>query len=174
MRGRVVRLVAVATVLVLVSGCSGDSDDDGEGGSPRANPAATATTASPTPGDPVPATEEIGDRSRFYLKTTDQKSDGRSIVVDEVVLAGAPGWLVIHSNARDYPGQVLGVSGKLTQGTHRKVLVSLNEPLAEGATGVWAMVHLDTDGNDTFDFPAADGPASLPGGGFVTVPIRLL
>jgi hypothetical protein len=117
---------------------------------------------------------ERGDRASFYVAAADQASDGRSAVVEEVVLTGGAGWIAVHSSVAADLGPVIGHSvEKLSPGTHRNVATVITRPVVASLATVFVMVHLDTDGNDTFDYPAADGPAGLPEGGNVMVPVRL-
>lgn len=107
------------------------------------------------------------------MAATDQHSDGSFVTVAEVTLAGVPGFVAVHSSVSDDLGPVIGSSSKLPPGTNRNVTVRLARPLVASIAHVYVMVHLDTDGNDTFDYPGADTPAILRDGAGVMVPVRL-
>jgi hypothetical protein len=78
------------------------------------------------------------------------------------------GFVVIHSTpvvpdngtAAD---SVIGNSMYLSPGVHTNVTVTLDEPINETQTLV-AMAHQDTNDNQTYDFPGADGPYVDAGG----------
>jgi hypothetical protein len=84
----------------------------------------------------------------------------------------AKGYIAIHSDQGGSPGPVLGVSGLLNAGELKDVRVKLTKPLTKSAN-VWPMIHLEDNGNTTYDFPNGDAPAPLAGGGVVTVKIRI-
>jgi hypothetical protein len=141
-------------VAALIAGCSDGGDDD-EVGAPERT------------GEQV----ERGDAGAVLVQATPQASDGSRIVVDTVVVTDGPGYLVIYSDGDGAPGQQLGVSEWLDAGKHEDVVVELEEPLEETAV-VHAMVHLEDNGNDSFDFPDADQPATLDDG-IVVVPLEI-
>lgn len=88
-----------------------------------------------------------------------QESDGRTVVIDSVDLAEG-GFVVIHDAslfAGEVAGSVLGNSQYLEAGYHEDVEVTLDRPANETQQLV-AMAHRDTDGDQTYDFPDADGP----------------
>lgn len=130
-------------------------------------------TVGTTPATVHPAQSAYGDRSSFYVAAADQASDGRSLVVDEVVLIGGYGWIAVHAQVHNGLGPILGHSQRLPAGTSRIVTATLDSPIQASLATVLVMVHRDTDGNESFDYPSADGPASLPDGTSVMVPIRL-
>jgi PGF-CTERM protein len=75
------------------------------------------------------------------------------------------GFVVIHDSSL-LQGQVsesvLGASDYLSEGQSTNVEVTLDEPLGSAQT-VIAMPHLDTNGNQAYDFPSADGPYTANG-----------
>jgi hypothetical protein len=74
-----------------------------------------------------------------------------------------PGFVVIHEDANDSPGKILGVSGILGAGeTQNLSPIKLSRPTKDGET-IYAMIHLD-DGDGVFN-ASQDGPAIDPVGG---------
>lgn len=70
-------------------------------------------------------------------------------------------------------GAVVGNSTYLDAGTHENVTVTLDEPVTDDQYLI-AMLHQDTNDNQTYDFPDADGPYTTDGEpvtdqGYVTV-----
>jgi hypothetical protein len=86
----------------------------------------------------------------------DQDSEGVSVVVQNASLSDG-GYLVIH----DESGAVRGHSAYLDPGDHSNVDVSLEDPIASTQT-LLAMAHVD-DGDQTYEFPDADGPYTAGG-----------
>ncbi|KZN25889.1 hypothetical protein A4G99_00460 [Haladaptatus sp. R4] len=102
----------------------------------------------------------------------DQTSDGTMVTVDSAMLSDG-GFIAIHDSSL-LDGKVLdsviGVSSYLESGSHEDVSVSLfNVPgsdsdmsmLEEDGTLI-AMPHLDTDGNEEYDFVESEGKADGP------------
>ncbi|MFB6128016.1 MAG: PGF-CTERM sorting domain-containing protein [Halolamina sp.] len=97
-----------------------------------------------------------------------QESDGNTVVVEDVDLSEG-GFVVIHDSslfAGEVAGSVLGASEYLEAGHHERVELTLSEPANESQVLV-AMAHRDTDGNEAYDFPEADGPYTADGGAVV-------
>jgi hypothetical protein len=96
-------------------------------------------------------------------------SDGETVVVDRVTLHNG-GFVTVHDSSL-LDGAVFesirGTSEYLTPGTHEDVEITLEDPLADDDT-LFAMAHLDTNGNEAYDFPnsegAEDGPYVAAGG----------
>ncbi|MCL7416527.1 MAG: hypothetical protein M8354_01640 [Halalkalicoccus sp.] len=113
-------------------------------------------------GDPTPT-------GRASVTLTDQASDGACIVVDGATLPEG-GFVAIHDGSlrsADDPSESLrGVSPLLEAGTHGRIGVPLDDPLAE-TQRVWATLHRDTNGTRTFDFAVTagdeDGPYTVEG-----------
>ena len=59
------------------------------------------------------------------------------------------------------PGAVLGHSAFLEAGEHSNVEISLDSPISAGQTLI-AMAHTD-DGDQSYEFPDADGPYTTDG-----------
>ena len=87
------------------------------------------------------------------------------------------GFVTIHDNTvgSDPLGSVRGTSEFLAPGTSENVTVELDEPIARSESGdtFFAMPHLDTDGDETYDFVtsegADDGPCTDAEGNIVLV-----
>ncbi|KYH25707.1 hypothetical protein HAPAU_23850 [Halalkalicoccus paucihalophilus] len=112
-------------------------------------------------GNPTPT-------GRASVTLTDQSSDGTCIVVDGATLPEG-GFVAIHDSqltADDPSGSLRGVSPLLEAGTHGRIGVPLDEPLAE-TQRVWATLYRDTNETRTFDFATTagdeDGPYTIEG-----------
>jgi len=93
------------------------------------------------------------------VSISDQESDGSEVVVDSAQLSDG-GFIVIHDGSLlegEVAGSVVGNSEYLEAGSHEDVTITLDEPMDENFTAI-AMPHLDTNGNEAYDFPDADGP----------------
>lgn len=144
------RLLTTLTALTLLLAACGD--DDAAEATGTADPAAQDDSAPPM----GPA----------ELAVEDQSGDGAELTVPSVTLP-APGFVVVHADADGSPGAVIGHSELLPEGESTDVEVPLDEPLTEAAT-VWPMAHIDTNGNETYDFAPPDvtddGPATFDDG----------
>ena len=137
------------------------------GSSTKSTAGATNTT-----GGAAMATHEMGDPSSFQLKAAEQHSDGKSVLIEDVVLTGTSGWVAIHEVTGGAMGKIIGESTLLQAGAQMGVTVPLMHPLTLPAM-VIAVLHLEDNNNTTFDFPNGDAPAMV-GGAMVDVPIDLL
>lgn len=97
-----------------------------------------------------------GDGEPASVTLDDQNSDGASVIVQHATLSDG-GFIVIH----DESGAVLGHSTHLDAGDHSNVEVSLDNPITSTQTLI-AMAHTD-DGDETYEFPDADGPYTAEG-----------
>ena len=96
-----------------------------------------------------------------------EQTPNDTIVMVERAVLPEGGFVVIHAaqNASaEYAteenvavGPVLGNSTYLGPGNHSNVVIQLDRPMTESQTLV-AMAHRDTNGNQQYDFPEADGP----------------
>ena len=90
-------------------------------------------------------------------------SDGETVVVESVTLHNG-GFVTVHDSTLG-DGAVLdsvrGTSEYLAPGTHETVEISLDDPLSEDET-VFAMAHLDTNGNQMYDFLTSEGSTDGP------------
>ena len=117
-------------------------------------------------GGPVVDTAEVA--ASATISASAQPTDGGSVVVDRVELS-APGFVVVHDQTLldegDAVGSVAGVSSYLEAGVHENVRVELDAAV-ESETVV-PMAHRDTNGNEQYDFPDADGPFTADGSAVV-------
>ncbi|MFC7250975.1 BGTF surface domain-containing protein [Halomicroarcula sp. GCM10025324] len=88
------------------------------------------------------------------VSISDQDSDGTTVVVDSAQLSDG-GFIAIHEGSAT--GDVIGASDYLEAGSHSDIEVTLDTPQDGDFTAV-AMPHMDTDGDETYDFPDNDGP----------------
>lgn len=163
---------AVPTTDVTAEGTHyGHSDDSlGAGDHSDDTPGMSATTVPPGPDGS--RARESGDRSSLFLRATDQRSDGTSVVVEETVLT-APGWVVVHADSDAGLGPIIGVSALLPTGRSEGVRVTLDRPIVASVGAVHAMVHMDDGEAGKFEFPAGDQPATTGEGALVAVRIGL-
>lgn len=97
-----------------------------------------------------------GEQKAASVTFADQDSDGGSVIVQNTVLPDG-GYLVIH----DESGAVRGHSSYLEAGSHSNITVNLDSPIASTQTLI-AMAHTD-DGDESYEFPDADGPYTTDG-----------
>lgn len=112
-----------------------------------------------------PAATSAGERTSFYISAlTPQSSDGTAVRINELILRGSRGYIAVHADVGGGrgPGEVIGSSEIFSEGLHTQVEVTLRKPLALSAN-VFPMIHLEDNGNETYDFPHADNPAELRG-----------
>jgi PGF-CTERM protein len=91
-----------------------------------------------------------------------QETSGDSVTVASVTMSEG-GFVTIHDATvtDDAIGSVRGTSGYLAAGTTEDVEVTLDDPVEE--TGMFfAMPHLDTNGNEQYDFVSSEGSADGP------------
>ena len=90
----------------------------------------------------------------------DQPSDGQTVIVDSVTLPEG-GFVVIHDAESLEEGEVvdsvIGVSTYLEAGTHEDVPVTMGQELDTAEVDVVAMAHMDTNGNEVYDFVTSEG-----------------
>ncbi len=97
------------------------------------------------------------------VNISDQESDGETVTVDSASLSDG-GFVVIHDGTLldgEVAGSVIGNSDYLDSGSHEDIEVSVDAQ-EEDFTAI-AMPHLDTNGNEEYDFPDADGPYTEDG-----------
>ena len=118
-------------------------------------------------GDDAFSDEEDGrivEGATATVSISDQESDGSEVVVDSAQLSDG-GFIVIHDSSLlegEVAGSVVGNSEYLDAGSHEDITITLDEPMDENFTAI-AMPHLDTNGNEAYDFPDADGPYTANG-----------
>lgn len=140
----------------------GFPDDAGDGPVRDANdqviaPPFVVTVNTPAPEDPSSVT------------VSSQIADPSTLVVIDEVRAAADGFLVVHEANEDGDiGGVIGVSELLSAGTHVDVPVYLDQAVVDGKL-LFAMLHVDGDGDGFYQFPGPDGPV-IDGTGAVIAP----
>ncbi len=87
------------------------------------------------------------------VDVSDQSGDGETLTVDEVELSDG-GFVSVHTGSE--LGPTIGSSSYLDAGTSSDVEVPIDEPVSEDVT-LYVLIHRDTNGNEEFDFPSADG-----------------
>lgn len=102
------------------------------------------------------------------ISASDQSGNGSTVLVDEVTIEGAPGFVVVHLDDNGGPGEVLGHQ-EIPEGTSTDVTVTLDTALEEDVT-LWPMLHVDAGEEGTYEFPGDDVPVVLDGE-VVMVPI---
>jgi len=84
----------------------------------------------------------------------DQSVEGDTVTVDSTSLSSG-GFLAIRVGSID--GEVIGHTQYLGPGEHSDVEIALDRNISEG-TDLYAVPHLDTNGNERFDFTADGSP----------------
>ncbi|MDS0294095.1 DUF7282 domain-containing protein [Halogeometricum luteum] len=113
-------------------------------------------------GEPVVAQADVTVSADVHMMP--QASDGHSVVVDRVELSEG-GFVTVHDAslfAGEVEGSILGTSEYLEPGVHENVTVTFDEPIRASQTLV-PMAHMDTDGDEEYTFPEADGPYTADG-----------
>lgn len=116
-------------------------------------------TEAPTPTETD--TEDAAPPTTGSITVSDQEGDGTAVVVDEVTIEGAGGFVVVHADEDGAPGPVLG-HAPIDEGTTTALSVPMDAPLTEDQT-VWPMLHVDAGTLGTYEFPGADGPVTVDG-----------
>jgi len=97
------------------------------------------------------------------VSISDQTTDGNSVTVDSASLSQG-GFVTIHDGTLLDGAtfdSVRGTSEYLESGDHSDIEVSLDTPYEEDGTAV-AMPHLDTNGNQEYDFVDTEGGEDSP------------
>jgi|GEM_PF-412528 hypothetical protein len=95
--------------------------------------------------------------------------DAADLVVISEVVAAADGYIVIHEadeNGDLVVEPAIGFAA-VTTGTNTDVEVTLTRDAVEGET-LFAMLHTEDSGNDTYDGPGADAPVMDADGNIIT------
>ena len=114
----------------------------------------------------------VDDKPMASVMFDDQTSDGKMVSVDSVMLSDG-GFIAIHDSSLldgKVTESVIGVSSYLDGGSHEDVSVSLfNVPggdfdmsMLKDDQSLIAMPHLDTDGNEEYDFVESGGKMDGP------------
>jgi PGF-CTERM protein len=90
----------------------------------------------------------------------------QTVVVQNVNLSEG-GFIAIHQGGAG--GPVIGNSDYIAEGTSRtNIPIALSETLPQGETTLVAMAHLDTDGDQTYEFAGGSLDGPYPGDNFVS------
>jgi PGF-CTERM protein len=115
----------------------------------------------------APAMVNVSDMGQgtATVSLNNQTANGQA---DSVTVASATlsqgGFVTIHDGTLldgDALGSVRGTSEYLESGDHEDIEVSLDEPYTESGS-IIAMPHLDTNGNEQYDFVTSEGEADSP------------
>lgn len=168
--------VALAVIaMMLVGGCADSQERVAAADRSAAQQASAGEGPRPSPSSQAPAppsvavsseAHEMGDGQGPFIRATDQTGEGDSLVIEEVVFAESPGWVVIHAGP-----DIIGVSGQLPAGKSGPIKVTLTRPLRY-TERMLAMLHNEDNANSTFDFPDGDLP-TLQDDVIVAVPVLL-
>lgn len=88
-----------------------------------------------------------------------QSGAGESFTIDRLNLSDG-GFVSLHTGSPT--GTTIGTSSYLEAGVQSDLEISLDEALSED-TEVYVIAHLDTNGNQQYDFPTADDPYTSGG-----------
>jgi len=136
---------------------------------------AACATATPEPAPeptsaPPPTQEEAMEELDPSVTVSDQDASDGAVTVTEVI-AGQPGWLVIHITKDGAPGPVIGQS-QVSEGSNSNVAVEID--LSQATGQLFAMLHLDAGTEGVYEFPGDDAPVFDDGGNIVLTPFSLL
>lgn len=174
---------------LLVAGLAGCPADPNGAGTATPESAETVETDAGTPGDgdgtsefEAPATGTPADDSPTRTRTrassggvtpavsvSDQETDGGAVAVESVAVDG-PGWLVVHPAANGGPDAATYLAAvPLDPGRSTDLTVALERSLERDQT-LYAMLHYDDPGDDSFTFAPGRGddpPVAVDGEGVV-------
>ena len=94
------------------------------------------------------------------VTANDQEADGDIAVAEANAMER--GFVVIHRNTQDGNGNdapdVSGIIGKadIYTGTNGDLMIDLGDNSVESGEKLWAMLHVDSNNNGTYDFDASD------------------
>ncbi|WP_254546392.1 DUF7282 domain-containing protein [Halomarina pelagica] len=97
------------------------------------------------------------------VEFTDQSTNGSVVTVERVNMS-AGGFVVVHDTSfknGEPIESVRGVSKYLRPGVHKNVEIKLDRPFEKGSDAI-AMAHLDTNGNEKFDYVESGGEQDVP------------
>ncbi len=101
----------------------------------------------------------VGNAATYSIEAADQTSNGKAIKLPSVHTKDK-GYIAVHADAEGAPGPVIGVSELLEAGETEDVRIKLTDRLDDSAS-VWPMLHIEDNGNTTYDFPNGDAPAKV-------------
>lgn len=131
-----VRIIWAVVIILIIIGAYFFSRGDGEISEP--------TT-------PAPSQETITADNAVNVES---QKPGTEVIVGTVILEN-PGYVVIHEDANEAPGSVIGNSNLLAT-RNDDVVVELERQSKAGET-LYAMLHTD-DGDGIYEFPGDDVP----------------
>ena len=88
------------------------------------------------------------------VTVSDQDASAGTVTIEQVV-AGQPGWLVIHITKDGGPGPVIGQS-PVSEGENSNVAIAID--LDQATQQLFAMLHLDVGTEGEYEFPGDDAP----------------
>jgi hypothetical protein len=162
--GRSLAVVCVAAAVLLAGGVAGFA------AAAPTHHAQPATTDDPVA---VQGNQTNVTNATANLTFPNQTSNGTMVFVENVTLSEG-GFVAIHNESllqNETVGSVIGVSSYLEPGAHQNVSVTLfnvsganytQTSLDPGNHTLIAMLHMDTNGNQTYDFVATDGSEDGP------------
>ncbi len=115
------------------------------------------------PGIPNQPTQPPMTKLNANVTFDNQTINGQTVTVDSVTMSQG-GFVTIHDASLlhgNVIGSVIGSSQYLGPGTHHNVTVTLDKPLTKSQTLI-AMPHMDTNGNQVYDFVTSGGTADIP------------
>ncbi len=154
-------------IVLAVTACGAGSEHRSARGGPETAPTGPRQRVTTTVPEGPSVDHDAGDRASFYIRASDQPSDGHSVAVEEAVLGSEGGWIVVHSPELD----VIGVSKLLPPGPSRDITVPLTSRLRT-SDGLLVMLHREDNANTSFDYPTADKPV-LDGPRVVAVSVHV-
>jgi len=111
----------------------------------------------------APAETTVEQAAEASVSISDQSSDGSTVTVDSAELSEG-GFVTIHDGSLLDDAtfdSVRGSSAYLEAGSHSDIEITLDDPYTEDGTAI-AMPHLDTNGNEAYDFVSSDGDEDGP------------
>lgn len=137
-----------------------------------------ATSANGEPADVVATVGLLPPLGPAVIEIGEQRTVGNRLLVGSVTLPAA-GFVVIRADDGGAPGELLGTSDLLPEGTATDLEVAFDEPASESET-YWVTAYIDRDtdgalvlgGDDPADRPAltGDGQEATAGAEVVVVP----
>lgn len=94
---------------------------------------------------------------------TQPVTDGEQLTIESVSMSDG-GFVVVHIDGRE--GDVIGRTEYLPAGTHRNVVVTLDNPPDRSELDIVAVPHLDTNDNRQFDYTGNKTDRPYPAGSY--------
>jgi plastocyanin/Cu/Zn superoxide dismutase len=125
----------------------------------QAKPEPTQPSATPEPTMPAPTSTPTEEMVTPSVSVMDQEISNGTVMVPEVVSDGQ-GWIVIHADQDNAPGEVIGHAA-VSDGDNENVSVEID--IQKATEQLWAMLHTDSGEMGTYEFPGGDPPVMLNG-----------